>query len=76
MSWTIYGLVTSLLGEDNGTVEIPGLETTIPMRSYLKENFGFDYDFLPIVALTHVGWLLIFLFTYAYGIKNLNFQTK
>ncbi|KAL5545908.1 hypothetical protein UlMin_005595 [Ulmus minor] len=76
MSWTIYGLVTSLLGEDNGTVEIPGLETTIPTRSYLKENFGFDYDFLPIVALTHVGWLLIFLFTYAYGIKTLNFQTK
>jgi hypothetical protein len=75
VAWTIYGLVTSQVGDKNGVVEVPGTGN-VPLKMFLKGVWGFDYDFLPAVAVAHVGWVILFFFVFAYGIKFLNFQRR
>ncbi|PSS04971.1 Pleiotropic drug resistance protein [Actinidia chinensis var. chinensis] len=75
VAWTIYGLVTSQLGDNMEPVEIPGAGA-IPVKVYLEKFFGYDYDFLGVVALAHIGWVLLFFFVFAYGIKFFNFQNR
>ncbi|KAL5155497.1 ABC transporter G family member 39 [Glycine soja] len=75
VSWTLYGLITSQLGDKNAELEIPGAGS-MGLKEFLKQNLGFDYDFLPVVAAAHVGWVILFMFVFAYGIKFLNFQRR
>ncbi|OMO88725.1 ABC-2 type transporter [Corchorus olitorius] len=75
VAWTIYGLVSSQVGDKLDMVEIPGA-VSMTVKDYLKTQLGFDYDFLPYVIVAHVGWVLLFLFVFAYGIKFLNFQRR
>ncbi|XP_019187474.1 PREDICTED: ABC transporter G family member 39-like [Ipomoea nil] len=76
ISWTIYGLVASLLGDKESLVEVPGELDDMTVKEFLKDNLGFDYGFLPAVAVGHVGWVLLFSFVFAYGIMFLNFQKR
>ncbi|KAL6327276.1 hypothetical protein AAG906_017833 [Vitis piasezkii] len=75
VAWTIYGLVTSQVGDKEDPVQVPGADD-MSVKQYLKEALGFEYDFLRAVALAHIGWVLLFLFVFAYGIKFLNFQRR
>ncbi|XVE75536.1 hypothetical protein DITRI_Ditri12bG0101500 [Diplodiscus trichospermus] len=75
VAWTIYGLVTSQVGDKDDLVEIPG-ELPMTVKAYLETHLGFNYSFLPAVVVAHVGWVLLFLFVFAYGIKFLNFQRR
>ncbi|XWS66293.1 hypothetical protein CRYUN_Cryun05aG0187100 [Craigia yunnanensis] len=75
VAWTIYGLVTSQVGDKLDLVEIPG-EFPMTVKAYLETHLGFKYDFLPAVIAAHIGWVLLFLFVFAYGIKFLNFQRR
>ncbi|KAK2657205.1 hypothetical protein Ddye_010257 [Dipteronia dyeriana] len=75
LSWTLYGLLVSQVGDVDTTLQIPGLANTT-VRGYLKDSFGMKHDFLPYVAIAHIGWVLLFLFLFAYGIKYLNFQRR
>lgn len=75
VAWTIYGLVTSQVGDKMDLVEIPGFGA-IPVKVYLEKFLGYKYDFLGAVAVAHVGWVLLFFFVFAYGIKFLNFQRR
>ncbi|CAJ2629467.1 unnamed protein product [Trifolium pratense] len=74
-AWTVYGLVTSQLGDKETLIEVPGAGT-ISVKSYLNEQMGFEYDFLGVVAVAHIVFVLVFLFVFAYGIKVLNFQKR
>ncbi|RDY09750.1 ABC transporter G family member 39, partial [Mucuna pruriens] len=51
-AWTIYGLITSQLGDEIVQIDVPGAES-MGLKELLKENMGFDYDFLPVVAVVH-----------------------
>ncbi|KAK0591662.1 hypothetical protein LWI29_030061 [Acer saccharum] len=75
VAWTVYGLVTSQVGDITTHVDVPG-EISGTVKQYLKEHYGYDYDFLGAVAAAHVGFVLLFLFVFAYGIKYLNFQRR
>ncbi|KAL6998106.1 Pleiotropic drug resistance protein 2 [Sarracenia purpurea var. burkii] len=75
VAWTIYGLVTSQVGDKSTSLEIPG-EGDVPLKQFLKAYMGFEYDFLPAVAVAHVFWVIGFFFVFAYGIKYLNFQRR
>ncbi|XP_027349244.1 ABC transporter G family member 34-like [Abrus precatorius] len=74
-AWTIYGLVTSQLGDEIAQVQIPEAGH-MGLKELLKENLGYDYHFLPVVAVVHIGWVLLFLFVFAYSIKLFNFQKR
>ncbi|RVW28717.1 Pleiotropic drug resistance protein 1 [Vitis vinifera] len=71
VSWTLYGLVTSQFGDI--TEE---LNTGVTVKDYLNDYFGFKHDFLGVVAAVVVGFVVLFLFIFAYAIKALNFQRR
>ncbi|VVA26043.1 PREDICTED: pleiotropic drug resistance [Prunus dulcis] len=75
VAWTIYGIFTSQVGDKKTLLEIPG-SAPKPVDAFLKEFLGYDYDFLVPVVLAHVGWVLLFFFVFAYGIRFLNFQRR
>ncbi|KAJ4971790.1 hypothetical protein NE237_004889 [Protea cynaroides] len=63
VSWTLYGIVVSQLGDIDSSVTIPGAgEQTV--RMYLKDHLGFEHDFLVYVALAHAGFVLLFFFVF------------
>lgn len=74
-AWTIYGLITSQLGKISDEVEVLG-DTSMQVKDFLKNELGFEYDFLGAVAVAHIGFVVLFLFVFAYGIKFLNFQRR
>ncbi|KAG6436108.1 hypothetical protein SASPL_100991 [Salvia splendens] len=76
VAWTIYGMFASLLGDLKTEIELPGSLTKMRVNDFLKNNLGYDYDFLIPVVIAHVGWVLLFFFVFAYGIKYLNFQRR
>ncbi|OMO88726.1 Mitochodrial transcription termination factor-related protein [Corchorus olitorius] len=65
VAWTIYGLVSSQVGDKLDMVEIPGALSKMTVKDYLKTKLGFDYNFLPYVIVAHIGWVLLFLFVFA-----------
>jgi hypothetical protein len=75
VAWTIYGIFTSQVGDKKNLLEIPGSERKA-VDDFLKDYMGFDYDFLVPIVFAHIGWVLLFFFVFAYGIKFLNFQKR
>ncbi|CAO2839377.1 unnamed protein product [Amaranthus hypochondriacus] len=75
VSWTLYGLVTSQVGDKSSLLEIPG-SSSQSVKDYLKGYLGYDYDFLPVIVVGHLGWILLFFVIFAFGIKSLNFQKR
>ncbi|XP_050231244.1 ABC transporter G family member 39-like [Mercurialis annua] len=75
LAWTIYGVVISQLGNLETLVQVPGAGN-VSVKDFLKESFGFEHNFLPVVAVMHVVWVLLFFFVFAYGIKFFNFQKR
>ncbi|KAF6151772.1 hypothetical protein GIB67_010346 [Kingdonia uniflora] len=76
VAWTIYGLVTSQVGDRDDILDRPGMAVKTTVKNFLKEYLGFKHDFLKYVALAHLGFVLLFLFVFAFGIKFLNFQRR
>ncbi|KAM6576208.1 hypothetical protein CsatB_028045 [Cannabis sativa] len=75
VAWTIYGIFTSQIGDKKTLIEISGAKPKA-VDEFLKELLGFEYDFLIYVIFAHLGWVLLFFFVFAYGIKFLNFQKR
>ncbi|KAM7496878.1 hypothetical protein LguiA_021292 [Lonicera macranthoides] len=75
VAWTIYGIFASQVGDNTNTLIVPGQNST-QVNLFLKEYLGYDHDFLVPVVFAHVGWVLLFFFVFAYGIKFLNFQRR
>ncbi|CAO2839378.1 unnamed protein product [Amaranthus hypochondriacus] len=75
VAWTMYGLVTSQVGDKTSLIDVPEAGS-VPLKNFLKQLLGFDYDFLPYVVIAHLAWVLLFFFVFAYSIKFLNFQKR
>ncbi|CAH1430816.1 unnamed protein product [Lactuca virosa] len=75
VAWTLYGLITSQVGENENLVEVPGAGS-MSVKVFIKSFLGYDYDFLPYVAMAHVLWVVLFFIVFACGIKFLNFQKR
>ncbi|KAK3015866.1 hypothetical protein RJ639_006554 [Escallonia herrerae] len=75
VAWTIYGIFASQVA-DIKTELTTSEGTRMRVDLFLKDYLGYDYDFLIPVVLAHVGWVLLFFFVFAYGIKFLNFQRR
>ncbi|KAJ0102720.1 hypothetical protein Patl1_05926 [Pistacia atlantica] len=75
VAWTIYGLVTSQVGDKLSEVDVAE-EGWMTVKEYIKKHYGFEHDFLGAVAAAHIGFVLMFFFVFAYGIKFLNFQRR
>eukprot|EP00250_Pteridium_aquilinum_P014948 c22298_g1_i1 orf=828-5267(+) len=76
VSWTLYGLITSQLGDlDNLTIEVAGSgRLTVPQ--YLQTFMGYRHDFLGTVAGVQVGFVILFAVVFAFCIRTFNFQKR
>ena len=72
VAWTLYGLVTSQFGDIQDRFE----DTGDTVEQYLNDYFGFEHDFLGVVAAVIVGFTVLFLFIFAFSIKAFNFQRR
>jgi len=71
VAWTLYGLVASQYGDDMHT-----LENGQRVEEFVKNYFGFEHDFLGVVAIVVAGFSLLFALIFAFGIKVFNFQKR
>ncbi|CAL9041826.1 ABC transporter G family member 42 [Musa acuminata AAA Group] len=76
LQWTVYGLIVTQYGDLESFISVPGSETPIRTKDYVKDHFGYHTDFMPVVAIVLVGFALFFAFMFAYCIKKLNFQQR
>lgn len=77
MSWTIYGVTASQFGDVGRNVTATGSSTsTVVVKEFLDQTLGTKHDFLGYVVLAHFGYILLFVFLFAYGTKALNFQKR
>lgn len=74
-AWTLYGLLTSQLGNKDTPIQVPGFGP-ISVKAYLEKQMGYEYSFLGVVAVAHIAFVALFLFVFAYSIKFLNFQKR
>ncbi|WCJ41764.1 ABC transporter G family member 39 [Euphorbia peplus] len=75
VSWTIYEVITSQIGDKMSMLEILGSEP-MPVNVYLEKVFGYKHDFLVYVVIAQLGWVLIFFFIFTASIIFLNFQRR
>ena len=75
LSWSLYGLIAAEIGEGNYTFEVP-VVGNMTVKGFINEFFGYDYDFLLVVAIAHVVWVLLFFSAFVFAIKFLNFQHR
>ncbi|CAN1270070.1 ABC transporter G family member 39 [Linum perenne] len=75
VAWTLYGIVTSQVGDKDNLVEIPGAPS-MRIKEFLQKGMGFEHSFLPAVAVAHLVIVCLFFFVFAFGIKYLNFQRR
>ncbi|KAI3734636.1 hypothetical protein L6452_14110 [Arctium lappa] len=75
VAWTLYGLITSQVGQNENLVLVPG-GGSVPVNEFIKGYLGYEYHFLRYVAMAHVAWVVLFFTIFACGIKFLNFQRR
>ena len=71
MAWTLYGLLASQFGDVKER-----LETGETVEDFVRSYFGFQHDYLGVIAIVIVGIPLLFGFIFAISIKTLNFQIR
>ncbi|CAI5462796.1 unnamed protein product [Closterium sp. Yama58-4] len=76
ISYSLYGLIESQLGDITTTVQQVGATGTQTVASFLTDYFGFQYWFLPYAALVLVGLTIVFFFCYTYAVRKINFQRR
>ena len=75
LAWTVYGLIVSQYGDLNEMISVPG-QSSQTIKSYVEDHFGYDTDFMGVVATVLVGFSVFFAFTFAFCIRTLNFQQR
>ncbi|KAF2558869.1 hypothetical protein F2Q68_00013455, partial [Brassica cretica] len=76
VAWTIYGLITSQYGDVDTPIAFPGGPPNLTVKQYLKDQYGFESDFMGPVAAVLVIFPVFFAFVFAFCIRTLNFQTR
>jgi hypothetical protein len=70
VAWSLYGLVASQYGDVKQNIKTSDGSQTV--EGFLRNYFGFKYDFIGVVALVNVAFALVF----AIAIKMFNFQRR
>ncbi|XP_078168184.1 ABC transporter G family member 36-like isoform X1 [Carex rostrata] len=73
VAWTLYGLVVSQYGDITENMN-DGTQQSV--KDYVESYFGFKHDFLPVVAVIILGFVVLFVFLFGFSIQKLNFQKR
>ncbi|WVZ68984.1 hypothetical protein U9M48_017853 [Paspalum notatum var. saurae] len=75
VAWSIYGLIVSQYGDVEDFIKVPG-QPDQQVKAFIKDYFGYDSDFMGVVAAVLAGFTVLFAFIYVYCIKKFNFQQR
>ncbi|XP_072984475.1 ABC transporter G family member 42-like [Typha latifolia] len=75
LAWTVYGLIVTQYGDLDDIISVPG-QGDQPIKYYIKHHFGYNTDFMGVVAVVLVGFSVFFALLFAFFIKKLNFQQR
>nr|CAB3474119.1 unnamed protein product [Digitaria exilis] len=75
VAWTVYGLIVSQYGDVEDLIKVPG-QPDKQVRAFIKDFFGYDTEFMGVVAGVLAGFTVLFAFIYVYCIKRFNFQQR
>ncbi|KAJ0964794.1 hypothetical protein J5N97_025932 [Dioscorea zingiberensis] len=76
LAWTVYGLIVTQYGDLEDLIFVPGELEKKRIKDYVKDYFGYNPDFMGVVATVLVGFSVFFAFMFAICIKKLNFQQR
>ncbi|XP_019173606.1 PREDICTED: ABC transporter G family member 32-like [Ipomoea nil] len=76
VAWSLYGLLTSQYGDVNDNVRLPDGVNSLPIKDFLREEFGFRHDFLGVAIVAVCGFCLLFAVIFGFAIKYFNFQRR
>ncbi|KAK1266094.1 ABC transporter G family member 36 [Acorus gramineus] len=78
VAWTVYGLIVSQYGDLDDNIKVTGPNGQFPeaIKKYIKDQFGYNRDFMGPVAVVLAAFAAFFALMYAYCIKTLNFQQR
>ncbi|XVF49249.1 hypothetical protein PTKIN_Ptkin03bG0253300 [Pterospermum kingtungense] len=76
ISWSLYGLVISQYGGDDGLVKLSDGKTSMPTEQLLEEVLGYRNDFLGVTAVMVAFFVVFFAMIFALAIKAFNFQRR
>ncbi|KAI4355693.1 hypothetical protein L6164_004441 [Bauhinia variegata] len=75
VAWTLYGLVASQFADiETHLVSDDGRNETV--KQFVDRYFGFEHDFIGVVAVVVAGFAVLFAFIFAVSIKFFNFQRR
>ncbi|KAL6865260.1 hypothetical protein ACP4OV_016411 [Aristida adscensionis] len=74
-AWTLYGLVSSQLGDHKELIRVLG-QPDQPVMTFLQEYLGLQDGYLPLVTSLHLILSAFFAFVFCAGIKYLKFQKR
>jgi hypothetical protein len=55
VAWTVYGLIVSQYGDVEDFIKVPG-QPDKQVRTFIKDYFGYDPDFMGVVAGVLAGF--------------------
>ncbi|KAH7290028.1 hypothetical protein KP509_30G029300 [Ceratopteris richardii] len=76
ISWTLNGLITSQFGDINNIFLSVSGDQACTIAEYLRQYQGYRIEFLPVVAIVHVGIIVLFALLFAISMQILNFQKR
>ncbi|GJR70250.1 dentin sialophosphoprotein-like protein isoform X1 [Tanacetum coccineum] len=59
VAWSLYGLLTSQYGDVNEPLKLADDSRSVPLRQLLKDQFGYENEFLGVGATDVVGFLFM-----------------
>ena len=75
LSWTLNGLMTSQYGDLRKKISVEG-KPQQAIEDFLKDYFGFQRDFLDVVAAVLAIFPVLFALSFCISINILNFQKR
>lgn len=75
ISWTLYGLMSSQMGDLDAPVQ-DFTGATVPISQFLEDRFGYHYSMVgPIIAIM-AGFAIFFRGISVYALTRMNFQNR
>ncbi|VFQ84640.1 unnamed protein product [Cuscuta campestris] len=76
VAWSLYGLLTSQYGDVSEHVKLADGVSSVPIKQFLRLQFGFRHEFLGVAIIAVAGFCLVFALTFGFAIKYFNFQRR
>ncbi|CAI5476817.1 unnamed protein product [Closterium sp. Yama58-4] len=76
IAWSLYGLITSQLGNVQDLLKVPGYPVKVTVQQFLDLYLGYQPEWVGYASLILVAFSALFFVVFAVAIKVINFQKR